>query len=159
MKSQTDKRIFPFDLGGQKELGGANPATIGFGGMPMEYRVNQGDLSKAIGVRPVIASLSYVVLGNDEPHEVRIETYEQQVDAADFKGGVEVPEQRWHQVLFSRRRVTHVHGSALSIPVSDRGNPFGLRITTKGRGGPSMVIVDWQWSAWSGGAARWRSGR
>ena len=148
------KRLFPFIASEAEDLTGIGKdrGEIGFGTAPKFTGVPGKNvpvnITNATAWRPILSSVSSNTLGEEVPHRVRIEFFEQQViDEAQFENGTVLSGVRWRQVIFDEPAVNFVYITGLPVPVSEEnGNPFGLRIITEGRQDPSLSIIDWEWA-------------
>ena len=146
------KRLFPFSAG-EVDLDGLTKSTgsIGFGPPPGWVDTPPGPPpqrpTRATAWRPIITSFGYSTLGEETPHVVRLEFAEKIIEPAQYDGGTTILAAVWRQVLFDMPGINFVYLTGIPVPVSEQtGNPFELRISTKGRQDPTLAVLDWEWA-------------
>lgn len=159
------ERLFPFDaatpdLDGSVEARGA----VGFGDVPRDLCLPRiGDppvTNRSMGWNPVLKSLAYVSLNTSatprvpvQPpgpaHDVTMMFVGKSVQEGDLKGttGGVAGGTYWQQVFFHEVGIQVAYFANLTVPIREgSGQPFGLRVLTQNRTGPSMLLGEFQWA-------------
>ncbi len=159
------KRLFPFDpenpdLDGSVDARGA----VGFGNPPGDLCLpRRGDppvASRAMGWNPVLKSLAYVSLNTSatprvpvQPpgplHDVTMMFVGKTLQEGDLKGttGGIASGTYWSQVFFDELQIRVAYFANLTVPIAEgSGQPWGLRVLTANRTGPSMLVGEFQWA-------------
>lgn len=141
--SRNYEYFYPFDAatpdldGSSRERG-----SVGFGQEPCylpQELARAFPTVRSTGWRPIITSIGYTSIGAQDDYTIRLETVGQRVGADQPQSEV------WRQVVLEVVG-THFYERNIPLPMTEvTGNPYGLRIVTQGRQGPSLLVCDWEW--------------
>ncbi len=158
------KRFFPFGVGREQLDGDSEErGKISFGRPPAGLCApHTGDPpvgNRNTGWSPIIKSLAYVSLQDSTApvsptpapgavHDLTMQFVGNVVLEKSLQGstGGIARNQRWEQVIFDETGIRVAYLVNIPVPVDDEtGSPFGLRLVTQNRTGPSMCVLEYQW--------------
>jgi hypothetical protein len=106
------------------------------GYLPAPCLQPQGTM-KAMGWRPIIASIGYRTLGTQDPYAIAFWLVGDQTPVA----GVYYAE----RFAFATTDL-HLYAKNVPVPVVETtGNPYALQVVTTARTQAASLVVDWQW--------------